>query len=122
MDGVIYPEIDTMSNANKGGFLSNQAASQLATFKTQASKDRYKWLTVTKENIKTATVTIPYTAPAGYTQVGAFGGRVSGNNRFALVGERADASNVYVYTRSGLYANITETSHTTRGQILFRRT
>lgn len=122
MDGIIYPEIDTMSNANKGGFLSNQAASQLAAFKTQASKDRYKWLTFTKENIKTATVTIPFTAPAGYTQVGAFGGRVSGNNRFALVGERADASNVYVYTRSGLYADITATSHTTRGQVLFRRT
>lgn len=121
MDGIIYPEIDTMSNANKGGFLSNQAASQLAAFKTQASKDRYKWQTVTKENVTSANVTIPYTAPNGYTQIGAFGGRVAGSVRYALVGERANASNVYVYTRGGLYADI-KNSHTTRGQILFRRT
>ena len=76
----MYPEISEMSNAQIGGYLSAKAATQLAAFKTKASRPRFKFQNFTSEESgRTGTTfTIPYTAPEGYTAIGAVGFNVDG--------------------------------------------
>lgn len=124
MNGVIYPEISNMSNAQIGGYLSNSAASQLATFKTKASRPRFttnifdsaSGHSVEGGHYKSFKVNV--TVPTGYETIGAIGGQYLQKGCF-LSGYYASASAGTIIGQGGTYVSSTTTP---RIQVLFHRT
>lgn len=124
MNGVIYPEISNMSNAQIGGYLSNSAASQLATFKTNASRPRFTtglFDAASGHSVGGGAYQgfkINFTVPTGYATIGAIGGQYLQTHCF-LSGYYASASAGTIIGQGGTYVSGTTTP---RVQVLFKRT